>query len=145
METVKATSDAGALVRQTLRYLGRRVRVQQAILFGSHARGAADEWSDVDVAVVSPDFGRMSHRQIIDLLVEVALAVDPRVEIRAYTPRDLTGARPTNFLGHILATGKVVYKGGTARGGTARSRGTRAAQQRKRPRRGAVHKRKRTL
>lgn len=114
--------------------------MQQAILFGSHARGAADEWSDVDLAVISPDFERMSHRQVIDLLVEVALAVDPRVEIRAYTTRDLTAARPTNFLGHILATGKVVYKGGVAR-----SRSARAAYQRKGPRRGAVHKRKRTL
>ena len=31
----------------------------------------------------------MSHPQVIDLLVEVALAVDPRVEIRAYTPRGI--------------------------------------------------------
>jgi predicted nucleotidyltransferase len=60
--------------------------VDQAILFGSHARGTADEWSDVDLAVISPDFGRM--------------------------PRDLAEARPTNFLGHILAEGKRVYKGG---------------------------------
>jgi len=141
VETVKATAEAGTVVRQTLRYLGRRIRVQQAIVFGSHARGAADEWSDVDLAVVSPDFARMSHRQVMDLLVEVALAVDPRVEIRAYTPRQLTAARPTNFLGHVLATGKVVYDAKTAR-----SRGARAAQQRQRqPRRGAVHKRKRTL
>lgn len=141
METVKATSDARALVRQTLRYLGRRVRVQQAILFGSHARGAADEWSDVDLAVVSSDFARMSHQQVIDLLVEVALAVDPRVEIRAYTPRDLRGARPTNFLGHVLATGKVVYKAGNYRDGgqrrrsKTRDRGRGDSRPSKRPRR----------
>jgi hypothetical protein len=108
-------------------------------LFGSHARGAADQWSDVDLAVVSPDFEGMSHRQVIDLLVEVALAVDPRVEIRPYSPRDLAEARPTNFLGHVLATGKVVYRGGTARGG-----GGRAAHPRKRVRRASVAKRKRT-
>jgi predicted nucleotidyltransferase len=112
--------------------------VQQAILFGSHARGAADEWSDVDLAVVSPDFAKMTHRQIIDLLVEVALAVDPRVEIRAYRPRDLTGARATNFLGYVLATGKVVY-----RGDTTRVRGVRRAPPRQGARRSAVHRRKR--
>ncbi len=140
MEAGKATSEADALVRRTLDYLSRRIRVQQAILFGSHARGEADQWSDVDVAVVSRDFERMSHRRVIDLLVEVALAVDPRVEIRAYTPRELTAARPTNFLGHILATGRVVYEAGTAR-----DRGARVAPQRKRPHRGAVHKRKGTL
>jgi hypothetical protein len=51
----------------------------------------------------------MTHEETMDLLVEVALAVDSRVEIRPYTPQDLKQARPTNFLGHILATGKVVY------------------------------------
>lgn len=48
----------------------------------------------------------------MDLLVEVALAVGPSVEIRPYTPRELRDARPTNFLGHILAKGRVVYKHG---------------------------------
>jgi predicted nucleotidyltransferase len=140
IEDSAAASETDVVVRQTLDHLARRIRIQQAILFGSYARGEANQWSDVDLAIVSPDFERMSHRQVIDLLVEVALAVDPRVEFRAYTPRELTAARPTNFLGHILATGKVIYKGGTAR-----SRGARAAPQHKPPRRGAMHNRKRTL
>lgn len=54
----------------------------------------------------------MSHPKLIDLLVEVSLAIDPAVEIRPYTPKDLKEARPTNFLGHILTTGKVVYEDG---------------------------------
>lgn len=33
------------------------VHVDQLILFGSHAKGDAKEWSDIDIAVVSPDFG----------------------------------------------------------------------------------------
>ena len=127
MEAVKAASDADALIRQTLDYLGRRIRVQEAILFGSHARGGADEWSDVDLAVVSPDFARMSHEEIMDLLVEVALAVDPRVEVRAYTPQELKEARPTNFLGHILATGKVVHQGGKPGVGVERAERRRKA------------------
>jgi hypothetical protein len=48
----------------------------------------------------------------MDLLVEVVLTLDPSIEIRPYTPKDLRNARPTNFLGHILAEGKVVYKDG---------------------------------
>lgn len=34
------------------------IRVTQLVLFGSHAKGNAREWSDIDLAVVSPDFGR---------------------------------------------------------------------------------------
>lgn len=33
------------------------VHVDQLILFGSHAKGDANEWSDIDIAVISPDFG----------------------------------------------------------------------------------------
>lgn len=54
----------------------------------------------------------MSHEKLMDLLVAVGLNVDPSVEVRAYTPRDLKEARPTNFLGHILTKGKLVYKDG---------------------------------
>ena len=35
----------------------RNIRVAQAILFGSHALGTADEDSDIDVAIISPDLG----------------------------------------------------------------------------------------
>jgi uncharacterized protein len=109
---VKTTTDARQVVRRTIDHLRQNVTVRQAILFGSHAQGRANEWSDVDLAVISPDFVGMSHRRLIDLLVETALAVDSSVEIHAFTPRDLKEARPTNFLGHILAEGKVVFKNG---------------------------------
>ena len=33
-----------------------RLRVEALILFGSRAEGNADEWSDYDFVVVSPDF-----------------------------------------------------------------------------------------
>src|SRR5574337_501462 len=112
VEAVKATTDTAQVIRRTIEHLQRRVRVLQAVLFGSHARGEADAWSDVDLAVISPDFARMSHRDVMNLLVETVLATDSSVEIRPYTPRDLREARPTNFLGHILAEGKVVYRDG---------------------------------
>src|SRR5262249_44416703 len=109
METVESTTAMKEIVSQAIDYLRQKVQVRRAILFGSHARGEADEWSDVDLAVISPDFARMRHREVMDLLVEVSLAVTPALEVRPYTPRDLKEARPTNFLGHILAEGRVVY------------------------------------
>ena len=32
------------------------IRIEKAFLFGSHARGNPGKWSDIDVALVSPDF-----------------------------------------------------------------------------------------
>jgi predicted nucleotidyltransferase len=110
METVETTTATKEIIRQAIDYLRQKIRVRRAILFGSHARGEADEWSDIDLAVISPDFARMSHQEVMDLLVEVALSVDLAIEIRPYTPQDLQEARSTNFLGHILTEGRVVYE-----------------------------------
>lgn len=110
METVAARPRTDELIKRTIEFLNQRIHVQQVILFGSHARGQADEWSDLDLAVVSSDFARMSHARRMDLLVEVAMTVDAMVEVRLYTPEDLKEARPTNFLGHILNEGKVVFE-----------------------------------
>ena len=110
METVETTTHTETIIKQAIEFLRRKIWVHQAILFGSHARGEADEWSDIDLAVISADFAHMGQREIMDLLVEVALSVDPSIEIRPYTLKDLKEARPTNFLGHILAEGKIVYK-----------------------------------
>ena len=112
MEKTEQAANTEEVVRRAIEHLLRKIRIDQAVLFGSHARGEADRWSDVDVAVISPDFARMSHQKVMDLLVEVALTVDPSVEIRPYAPKDFKEARPTNFLGHILAEGRVVYKDG---------------------------------
>ena len=110
METVTATPRTEELIQRTIEYLKQKIHVQQVILFGSHARGEADQWSDLDLAVISPDFARMSHSTRMDLLVKLAVAVDAMVEVRPYTPEDLREARPTNFLGHILNEGKIVYE-----------------------------------
>jgi predicted nucleotidyltransferase len=112
METIETATTTKEVIRQAIEYLLRKIRVHKAILFGSHSRGTADEWSDIDLAVISPDFARMNQKEVIDLLVEVALVVAPSLEIRPYTPQDLKEARPTNFLGHILTEGKVVYTDG---------------------------------
>lgn len=108
MEATKTATHPEKVIRQAIEFLRQKIRVQQAVLFGSHVRGEADEWSDIDLAVISPDFAHMGQQEVVDLLVEVALSVDPAVEIRPYTPQDLKAARPTNFLGHILAEGKIV-------------------------------------
>jgi predicted nucleotidyltransferase len=112
METVETATTMRAVIKRAVEYLQRKIRIQQVIVFGSHVTGGADKWSDIDLAVVSPDFTQMNQKQIMDLLVEVALAVDTSLEIRPYTPQDLQEARPTNFLGHILTQGKIVYKDG---------------------------------
>ena len=55
------------------------VRVEKIILFGSRAAGACHEDSDIDVAVVSPDFGKDRFEEGVRLF-QIAFKIDPRIE-----------------------------------------------------------------
>jgi predicted nucleotidyltransferase len=57
----------------------KKIRVSKVILFGSRASGRSHEYSDIDVAVVSPDFGKDRYREGA-MLFEIACSVDPRIE-----------------------------------------------------------------
>lgn len=60
------------------------------MLFGSHARGTADAGSDVDLAVVSPDFEGMSfvdRQSLVRPLIREALGVVP-LDAVCYTPEE---------------------------------------------------------
>jgi predicted nucleotidyltransferase len=59
--------------------LGRGVNVDKAIIFGSYASGSFSEESDIDVAIVSPDFGKDRFEEG-KMLFQAAWRVDPRIE-----------------------------------------------------------------
>lgn len=53
--------------------------ISQAYIFGSYAKGQEDKWSDIDVAVVSPQIGNDRFEERIRL-TELAISVDDRLE-----------------------------------------------------------------
>ena len=55
------------------------IRVEKAILYGSHASGKFHSASDLDVAIVSPDFGRDRYEER-KMLLQAAWRIDPRIE-----------------------------------------------------------------
>lgn len=56
------------------------IAVRFAVVFGSHVTGMADQWSDIDVLVVSPRFDLPRRRADVDLLWRVAARTDSRIE-----------------------------------------------------------------
>ena len=55
------------------------IKVEKVILFGSYAKGNFKEYSDIDVAIISPDFGRDRFEERI-LLSKIAAHIDRRLE-----------------------------------------------------------------
>lgn len=50
------------------------------ILFGSQATNKADEWSDIDLIVVSSIFDGEIKREMINILWRIAARTDSRIE-----------------------------------------------------------------
>jgi len=55
------------------------VRVEKAVLYGSYAKGKMHVDSDIDVAIISPDFERNRFEEG-KLLMQTAWRIDPRIE-----------------------------------------------------------------
>lgn len=64
------------------------IKVKKLILFGSYARGVEHDWSDVDLVVVSPSFGKKnSFDELVDINV-IANKISPMIEAHPATPRE---------------------------------------------------------
>jgi predicted nucleotidyltransferase len=77
--------DVLASVQRFLAVVGRRLRIEAAYLYGSQVTGTARPWSDIDVAVVSPDFSDDLFQERIALMKSAA-AIDERIEPQPFTP-----------------------------------------------------------
>ncbi|MDP2860574.1 MAG: nucleotidyltransferase domain-containing protein [bacterium] len=62
--------------------------VSNASVFGSWAKGKASEDSDIDICVVSSDFGKDYIEEMVRLR-EIALKIDSRIEPIPFNPQDI--------------------------------------------------------
>jgi predicted nucleotidyltransferase len=78
------------------------IHVQQAILFGSYASGKNDEWSDIDLAIVSDDFAgnRFEDRNKIR---KITLQVNSDISPMPFRPEDFNDS--DYFVKEILEKG----------------------------------------
>ncbi|OGQ05394.1 MAG: hypothetical protein A2W61_05840 [Deltaproteobacteria bacterium RIFCSPLOWO2_01_44_7] len=86
--------------------LKEHIHVEKVILFGSYARGTPRPWSDIDLAVISPDFHGGTIEDHI-LLGRIARTITPQIEALPYLPEDFRDAEPSSFEATILKDGKV--------------------------------------
>lgn len=56
------------------------IHARFAVLYGSFARGEADEWSDVDIIVIAPEFDKEYHHSIVESLWGTRASIDCRIE-----------------------------------------------------------------
>jgi predicted nucleotidyltransferase len=75
---------AGNVEESVKKYL-RRLRIEgvepaYGVVFGSQAKGTADQWSDIDLVVVSEKYDRKYDHKDLEKLWIIAAQVDSRLE-----------------------------------------------------------------
>lgn len=103
MFTQHAALTQARVFAQELQKLG--IRPQQVVLFGSYARNEQREESDIDIAIVSPDFtgGPLDVRPMAHLLARFPFFY---IEPHTFSPAQFTDWNP--FVQEIKRTGIVV-------------------------------------
>lgn len=80
-DAIIATQKFAKLVKQQL-------PVEKVYLFGSYAKDTAKPYSDIDICVVSPVFGK-DYWDEESLLRKLSLKVDLRIWPVAFNPKDI--------------------------------------------------------
>ena len=107
---VKVNSSVKKSILRTIKYLQEQISITEVILFGSYALGTPHKYSDIDIAVVSPDFENKDLSFKADIFSRAKIHCSVDVDIHPFTDTSRKNARPTNFMGHILKTGTVIFK-----------------------------------
>ena len=78
------------------------IKVESAYLFGSYAVNRASRWSDIDVAIVSPDFSADRFDERVRLM-NLSTEIDNRIEPAPFHSTDFVDDDP--LVGEIKKTG----------------------------------------
>lgn len=84
------------------------IKVERAYLFGSYAHGKAKSYSDIDVAIISPDLGK-NYMEETCKLMQIAQDIDVDISPDPYSVEEYEKAGEGNFLyQEIINNGKLI-------------------------------------
>jgi len=75
------------------------------ILFGSHASGHPDKWSDIDIAVISPKFDKLSLLERYEQLGLANRDLHAPLDVVGFSSTQVANCEPESFLAEIFRTG----------------------------------------
>lgn len=104
----KRIKNLDKVLERYVNELEKQIRVEKVYLYGSYAGNRQHDFSDIDIAVVSPDFEGGTERDYL-ILGRAAMKVSPLIEAKPYRPEDFRNLSPREFLAEIVRTGKLVF------------------------------------
>lgn len=105
----KTTSELEMIIRRFRAEVEKMgIRCEKILLFGSQARGTAEEGSDIDLFVISPDWARYNERERLEMLGIAAARILEPIQARGVTPDELATHRLSPLWEQVLKEQAVV-------------------------------------
>lgn len=82
------SSDAINVAKQFAQQVKHKFPVDKVILFGSYAKNRAWEGSDIDICVVSSEFGKDVLKEEFEL-IKIAMKIDHKISPIAFNSNDI--------------------------------------------------------
>lgn len=79
----ESNSEIEKILRHFLGEVQQKYQIVSAYLYGSFARGTSNKWSDIDVAIISPDFSDDLFEERLKLM-KLAASIDDRIEPKPF-------------------------------------------------------------
>ncbi|GEM_PF-5111468 len=106
--------DPKRLIRRFIAQLATTYPIDTVVLYGSHARGWQQQWSDVDLAVVSKAFDRCSAATW-QKIRQIAHRISPQLDARIFGQQEFAQYELGDFIHEVRRTGKTIYQRGRFR------------------------------
>ncbi len=112
MARKKNKVEISQLITETIKKITDYINIDEALLFGSYAKGNAHQWSDIDLAIVSNDFDKdrsICYNNI--KLGQKTKLYDPDLQLMSFHSKTFYEEDfvDPNFIREIKRTGKTVY------------------------------------
>jgi predicted nucleotidyltransferase len=101
--------DLTPAIDDFVRRLTRVISVERVVLFGSHARGDAHDGSDIDIAVISPEFDGRSTWERQEAIARASVGRAYRLSPIGFSASEYNDPGAHSFLREVIRTGRVVY------------------------------------
>ena len=105
---VKNKAALRRIIHQYVKALNEVVPIDKVILYGSWVNGKPHEYSDIDLAIFSSNFGKNKLKEM-QLLSKIAFQVDASIEAIPYSTEKIVTEDTTSFVYEIINTGVTVY------------------------------------
>jgi predicted nucleotidyltransferase len=99
----QTTPELKQIVKRYIGELGKMgIRAEKVFVYGSQSQGTAQEGSDIDLFILSPDWANYSQRERLEILGIAAARLLEPIQAQGFTPEEVSKHKITPFWQQVL-------------------------------------------